>query len=661
MKKIFVLGSVLVLVGLLAWGCGQQAQQEVTATTTTTAAGGTTTTIYGGGGTGVSLSNLFDVTGAQAIAKAAVEVIAGGVRAAQTGNNDLLKLDAAGKLSSILNSQLGYHPDVTVIETNPKDGSLYVGLADRIYLSGNTSGPGEGSQQGAAFFRIKTDGSIEAVDNDISGMGTWYADASYGNYYAELPVKQVQFDANGNIYYLGQSSSGATTTKVLKMKPFAGGDPVQIGSSNMYIRDFLIMPNGWILFHGSSSSLYGTEWLRVMPSADQINNLFYSGGSGWAPSSTVGLRSYYFDKNNNVLMVGGGLPFEDENYITVGIYSGVIRVKLDQTGKPSSSPEALYDDKNMINYMYMNYTIGKQLADGYWDYASGQYIKFFKTENNMTSILTPLQLATGVTDDSIRNYIRDKYKTIITDNLNSVTFEGLASGASSWNVADTLEAVISEKITGETWADWCTANDLTSGFGSARQILYMDDGSVYVIMNLDQWGASSRSKGDKIFRILNQYGTPDAVALPQPSGTNQAFIVIKRARTYGDYIVFLGETKSGSADRIFAIDTKNPSAGPVDLTQALSAQIFSFSINAVTGKVIYNVWTYQNKSYLAQSDIVATTVSSTSESTSYQIVDVVPFEGPPTTTTTTTTTVAGQTTTTVGTAATTTTIPSTTE
>ncbi|MEE8637651.1 MAG: hypothetical protein V3T21_01240, partial [Candidatus Margulisiibacteriota bacterium] len=392
MKKTFwILLFALMIAGIFVYGCGKQdgAPGE-----------------NGEHNPAISASDLFDVSGATAIAAASSSnVSTSTIRASQTANvTELLKLDANDEITSVLSEFLeeNWHPPITVIEVGP-DGSLYVGFQWGIWIQEDG---GEGKS--VAFFRIRQNGTVEVVDDAIYGVGTWYGHSENG----ELPLKQVQFDSDGNIYYLGTGSTGSTVLK----KKTVGGTISQIGNDNMAVRDFLVCPNGFVLFHGSNARSWSIEWLRVINTDNAVSNIFYNdGNSGW-------LRAYYNYFNNNinyVYLVGENLTLLDENEIPKK-YSGIIKVALDSTGKPSSVV-AIYDDNNM--YHEEHRTIGDQLTWGYWDPVEMTNKKFFTTDD-YGQVSVPLTLETGVSEESIRTFIRQKYQSITTDDLDTVTFAG---------------------------------------------------------------------------------------------------------------------------------------------------------------------------------------------------------------------------------------------
>jgi hypothetical protein len=571
--------------------------------------------VSGGGGSGdhndaISASDLFDVSGATAVAMASSsDISTSDIRASQTSTStELLKVSAAGEISSIFSEQLGssWHPPVSVIEVGP-DGSLYIGFQWGIWVTTDSSTDESGGKS-VSFFRVKTDGTVEIVDDEIYGVGSWYGYSENG----ELPAKQVQFDDEGNIYYLGSGNSGTTVLK----KKTVDGTISQIGNDNMAVRDFLVCPNGFVLFHGSNAGSWNIEWLRVINTSNAVNNIFYNdGNSGW-------LRAYYnyvYGGVNYVFLVGENLTLLDENGIPQK-YAGIIRVALDSTGKPSSV-EAIYDDYNMYNETYN--TVGDQLTWGYWDPVEMSNKKFFVTDD-YGQVALPLSLEAGVTEASIRSFIRKKYQTIASDTLDTVSFAGTTTVESDrWRINYILDDLVTANISGVTWTKWREDNGLQGiQFGNAKQLVFADSGALYAVISLDNWGAGT-SKGDKLFQVVNISGEAGIVAFPQD--TVNYYKSMSKVRAFGNYAIYLSN-KVGYY-KILRLTLSDPTQAPVDMIpDKTNIEIFSFNYDSSDGMLLYDVYDLDNNtSYLAQQAITSTTVATEISAEGYTITDVVPF------------------------------------
>jgi hypothetical protein len=281
MRKKIILGLILIVMGLVALRCGKEQF------------GGESSAPY----TPVQVDSLFDVSGAKAIVSASTATVTGSnVRALATSANEILKLTSTGELTSIISLPASQRPPISVIEVGP-DGSLYVGFQWGIWIPSSTRESSRGEQ--AAFFKIKPSGAAEVIDRNIYGVGSWY---SYSEN-CELPVKQVKFDGEGNVYYLGTGTSGQTT--VLKRKTPAGVIS-QIGNNQMSVRDFYVCPNGFVLFHGSNAGNWNIEWLRLIYKGSTKALFYNTGATGW-------LRSYYYiPQTKSVMLVGQNLEIKDQ-------------------------------------------------------------------------------------------------------------------------------------------------------------------------------------------------------------------------------------------------------------------------------------------------------------------------------------------------------------
>ncbi|MBU0502458.1 MAG: hypothetical protein ABIH69_00935 [bacterium] len=574
----------------------------------------------GGGGGGdsagrnptVTASELFDVSGATAIATASSnEVSVSDIRASAGATvTELLRITGSGEIASVLTAALtnSWHPPISLIETGP-DGSLYIGFQWSLWVRNEA-----GVELDAAFFKITPAGVVSIVDDAIYGVGTWYGDSNNG----ELPVKQLQFDSAGNLYYLGRSSSGST---ILKKKTVAGVIS-QIGNNRMEVRDFLVTPDGFVLFHGSNSGSWSTEWLRVYTDAStSVDNIFYNdGGTGW-------LRSYYYHTigtTNYVYLIGENLTLLDG--IRSRNVSGIVKVSLNSAGV-ASGMEVLYDDNNMYSNDYG--TIGEQLVWGYWDDINQENKKFF-TYDEYGNINVPLVLADGVTEEAIKVYIRNKFQNIVASTLEAVTFAGTNTNetySTSWDMSRILNDLVGANITGTTWKNWKEENGLNSvRFGNAKQLLFPDNGNLYAVLKLDTWNSGS-AKGDKLFLIVNEYGTLETTGFPQDTATY--YTSMSKAKAYDNYddnyVVYLGS--KGGRYKIFRLDLRYPTLAPVDLTGGIDDyEIFSFSFDAVTSTLYYDVYDMSNNtSYMVEQLITSTTTSAAIAADGYTITEVVPF------------------------------------
>jgi hypothetical protein len=357
----------------------------------------------------------------------------------------------------------------------------------------------------------------------------------------------------------------------MKRKP--DGTTSQIGGPTHSVRDFLVYPDGWVLFHGSDASNWSIEWLRIYVGST-VHNIFYNdqtqGSYGY-------MRSYFLDKNRNVILAVSNITFENPSGSDEIKCSGIVRVPLDANGKPT---------------------------------------KF------------PLVLETGVTEASIDEYIRKKYQAITMDNLGNLIFSGLTfEGVNEWDhntIIGKFEEKINLYIQGTTWVDFRKTNELEGvQFGSAKQILPMDDGSVIAAMKLDNWGSSGALKGDKLFSIMNSKGEASIFSYQRDS----SYKTINKALAWRNYIFCL-VLRAGKS-KILRYEANNPTAQPLDMTPNLSnVEISSLNIDSDTGKLTCGLYDYSTNS---ASMIELTPEGEISEvsTKSFTILDVLPFKVSP--------------------------------
>lgn len=257
----------------------------------------------------VFLSEIFDVSGAKAVALTNKGI---GVSANSNDQNelkkenDVMKILENGEYQTIFKKlNRNWNLKISVLEMG-LDGSLYIGLDWGIWVKDHSFLGGKN----VALFQILKTGETKVVDEDIHGMGQFYNKEN-------LNKKQIQFDEEGSVYYLGRQ--GQTT--VLKKKN-KNNEISQIGNSRMEVRDFLVAKDGMVIFNGANKGDWDTQWLRIFNKDGAVTNVFYRDNTGW-------LKTYFLDKNNNLILVGDNLNLIDGKGI-VKQYSGIMRVNLEQ-------------------------------------------------------------------------------------------------------------------------------------------------------------------------------------------------------------------------------------------------------------------------------------------------------------------------------------------
>ena len=132
-------------------------------------------------------------------------------------------------------------------------------------------------------------GDPECIDSTLS----YVSSGSYGN---RNPA--VQFDDSGAIYYTGSTYSGKTV-----LRKYSNGTTTDLINDNVWIDDFLVMPDGGVIISGTTQST-NVRWTRFVspggslktlrPSQSQFLRLFPDGNAymGLSSSDDFGVRRF---------------------------------------------------------------------------------------------------------------------------------------------------------------------------------------------------------------------------------------------------------------------------------------------------------------------------------------------------------------------------------
>ena len=82
----------------------------------------------------------------------------------------------------------------------------------------------------------------------------------------------IQFDASGNIFYQGTSSSGKTV-----IRRYSDGTATDLINDNIYISDFIVLPDGAVILSGYTQST-SAQWVRHLSASSRLSTLI-SGAS----------------------------------------------------------------------------------------------------------------------------------------------------------------------------------------------------------------------------------------------------------------------------------------------------------------------------------------------------------------------------------------------
>ena len=125
------------------------------------------------------------------------------------------------------------------------DQTVYVVFNSPINLSDTTS------WEGPRCLLAQVD-RVSGVPSCVDGTLSWVSWPSPGSG-ANPPI---QFDAAGAVYYSGRTMSGGTV-----LRKQLNGSSTDLVSDNIWLRDFLVLPNGDVLLSGSTNSS-GASWVR---------------------------------------------------------------------------------------------------------------------------------------------------------------------------------------------------------------------------------------------------------------------------------------------------------------------------------------------------------------------------------------------------------------
>lgn len=136
-------------------------------------------------------------------------------------------------------------------------------------------------------------------------IGSTYGMMSNGN-------PPVQFDAAGNVYYMGSGSSSSGFYSLV-LREYSNGSVRNIVNDNVTVTDFVVLPDGTVMISGYTTSTRA-YWIRRVASNGQITNLatgvqstflrMFADGNvyyGTGASGTSGAKVYrYLTEKNEV-------------------------------------------------------------------------------------------------------------------------------------------------------------------------------------------------------------------------------------------------------------------------------------------------------------------------------------------------------------------------
>jgi hypothetical protein len=140
------------------------------------------------------------------------------------------------------------------------NGQMYVQFVNQIRMTSEAAL--------CMFFSFATDTGIPTcVDASLSGMH-WY-----GGWGAQRYTNPgVQFDATGNVYYLGHSFTMGQGGAVLRKLNVATGAISNLITENTAIQDFAVLADGSVIIVGGTSST-ASQWTRVVSASGVLRNI----------------------------------------------------------------------------------------------------------------------------------------------------------------------------------------------------------------------------------------------------------------------------------------------------------------------------------------------------------------------------------------------------
>ena len=104
-----------------------------------------------------------------------------------------------------------------------------------------------------------TTGAPTCIDNELNQIQWDENEMRHG--------AAIQFDDNGNIFYIGTLTNGKTA-----LRKYSNGIVTNLIADNIYLNDFLVLSNGSVILSGTTQST-GARWTRLISVTGSIKNL----------------------------------------------------------------------------------------------------------------------------------------------------------------------------------------------------------------------------------------------------------------------------------------------------------------------------------------------------------------------------------------------------
>jgi hypothetical protein len=184
----------------------------------------------------------------------------------QTSNAVGIALPATGATGSGL---LAVNRDGTVVDavsngTAPVQ-DFYSAPNNRVYVTFRTATALSSGATPCILAEINPDTGVPTcVDSELSSVRLTPTLFGRGN-------NPVQFDAAGNIYYLGTLNVGGGSPKQV-LRKYVNGAVISLINDNITINDFVVLPDGSTLLYGITASTNAT-WLRKLSPAGGLSTI----------------------------------------------------------------------------------------------------------------------------------------------------------------------------------------------------------------------------------------------------------------------------------------------------------------------------------------------------------------------------------------------------
>jgi hypothetical protein len=306
-----------------------------------------------------------------------------------SGASNLAAVTASGTIAPVVTSGSA---DVRQFFIAP-DQKVYVVFTHPINLSDTSNWTGPRCLLAEVD---RATGVPSCVDGTLS-MINWPSSGSAGN-------PPIQFDGAGAVYYSGSAMSGRTV-----LRKYANGTTTDLVSDNIWLQDFLILPNGDVLLSGTSRSS-NASWLRRLSAGGSLQSL-----RGF--SSTF-LR--VFPDHNVYMGMTGGTDYGVRRYLTS---TNQIDPKYWYYGLASEPAPDSY-------YRYFDYCTGSlwtgfcssygayiqnaiETSDGkVFAVAGGQLMKYYPTVDVATTSVSKILASVGAGNEIVVAGLNDSGQNV---------------------------------------------------------------------------------------------------------------------------------------------------------------------------------------------------------------------------------------------------------